>query len=451
MQEEKLIASLKLKVSCLERSMKSELAKQKANRLTTTIEVLQELLLLQEEQPEQTERAIIENNWDENNRRDILNLCFQLSQKHAPTEDFSHAVSPISCDDVTTKTENTSVDQQTSQSIESKQSNNKPKTKGKKQPKDKKAAASEDIEYRTLYQSIITDAQLPFKYIAVRCIEKTMLNSKVVRLRLRIEDESIPFIYRGGQYIHLTRATDGLTRRYSLASCPGEECDGRTLEIQVRVVANGLMTNWLVNTDEYVDDNSDTHHLLISGPDGTGYYREPPLVDYGLPFLYDGHDDTSLTASKAKSPHRIIMVGVGTGLSPLWAIMREALLIHQNRNSHIHLFHLNLSMDTAYYVQELRAYESKFNNFHYYPCVKLENGDIENAYPEHNYAITNNRVYVLTKGATFQTVTNHLFDNQYDNSDIYLCGLDKRMQNVERDLISMGADPRRIFRDRFWK
>jgi ferredoxin len=66
-------------------------------------------------------------------------------------------------------------------------------------------------------------------------LEKQHLGTDVVRLKLTPKE---PLHLRAGQFINLTRLSDGLTRSYSVASVEG---DGY-LELHVRVVPNGKMS-----------------------------------------------------------------------------------------------------------------------------------------------------------------------------------------------------------------
>lgn len=49
------------------------------------------------------------------------------------------------------------------------------------------------------------------------------------------------FEFRAGQFVQLTRTTDGLMRPYSIASLPNDEL----LELHVALLPNGQMSGWL--------------------------------------------------------------------------------------------------------------------------------------------------------------------------------------------------------------
>jgi NAD(P)H-flavin reductase len=109
----------------------------------------------------------------------------------------------------------------------------------------------------------------------------------VVLARLR---PSSPLTYEAGQFVILQRA-DMLARSYSLASLPSEPL----LELHVRRVPGGRMSGWLF------DEASVGTHVALRGPYGTCCY---PSDELDAPLL---------------------LVGVGTGMAPLWGVLRQAL------------------------------------------------------------------------------------------------------------------------------
>jgi len=161
-------------------------------------------------------------------------------------------------------------------------------------------------------------------------ISKDQMNESVVRLRLALPDG---FCYKAGQFINLTRATDELTRSYSLASIPSDPF----LELHIKRVPDGRMSNWLC------DDVKVGEALSFFGPSGDCFY------------LADDPDRS------------LLLVGAGTGLAPLHGILRDAL--EQGHRGSIHLFHASLATAGLYLIDELRALSEQFESFAYTPCV----------------------------------------------------------------------------------
>ncbi|MEO6423600.1 MAG: FAD-binding oxidoreductase [Candidatus Nitrotoga sp.] len=121
------------------------------------------------------------------------------------------------------------------------------------------------------------------------------LSVDVVRLQLRVIDPE-PLNYQAGQYlaIHLP---DGVTRCYSMAR--RQEVD-TPLEFHIRLHDNGVFSNWIVAALDAPHTNN--LNLSVSGPFG----------------------DCTWRAQQPLSPMNI-MLGSGTGIAPLTALIDEGL------------------------------------------------------------------------------------------------------------------------------
>lgn len=164
---------------------------------------------------------------------------------------------------------------------------------------------------------------------------KTWMNESIVRLRLSCEG----FDYLPGQFINLVRPTDGLARSYSLASVPG---DG-VLELHVKKIPGGTMSTWICDSLETGED------IDFFGPAGDCFY---------VP---------------GKPDQNLILAGTGTGLAPLYGIIRHAFSL--GHSGHIFLFHGSLATAGLYMVDELRTLIDQHSNVsssrqvQYIPCV----------------------------------------------------------------------------------
>ncbi len=160
-------------------------------------------------------------------------------------------------------------------------------------------------------------------------VEKRFLNDEILRLRLTC-DES--FEYRAGQFINIFK--DDLIRSYSMASLPVQD---DLLELHVKLVPNGVVSHWLCDDVQLGDQ------LTVTGPMGECFYHE---VD---------------------STEGLLAVGTGSGLAPLWGIVRDALI--QGYEKPIILCHGAMKPENLYYVEALRQLEETHENFNYFPCV----------------------------------------------------------------------------------
>jgi NAD(P)H-flavin reductase/ABC-type phosphate/phosphonate transport system substrate-binding protein/polyferredoxin/ferredoxin len=166
--------------------------------------------------------------------------------------------------------------------------------------------------------------------VSATVAKKQALGRDVVRLQLVPQ---APFPFRAGQFVNLTRPSDGLTRSYSVASV---ESDGH-VELHVRVVDGGRMSTWVRDTLQVGDA------LSMRGPTGDCLYVE-------------GRPDAPL-----------LLLGTGTGLAPLVGIARDA-LAKKHRGS-ITLVHGGRSPDDLYLDVELRALAKRHPNFRYLPTL----------------------------------------------------------------------------------
>ena len=164
--------------------------------------------------------------------------------------------------------------------------------------------------------------------VRVRAIDR--LAPTVVRLRL---EPGTPFAYRPGQFLSL-EAPDGCIRSYSIASLPGER---ELLELHVRLLPNGRMSGFIAERLSLGD------RLRIRGPFGTCYYDE------------------------ADCDRPLVLVGAGTGLAPLWGILKDAL--SRGHRGPIRLYHGARASSGLYLTEELAALALEHDRFAYIPCV----------------------------------------------------------------------------------
>lgn len=181
----------------------------------------------------------------------------------------------------------------------------------------------------------LTPATAPRLNAAV--VEKRQLSPRVMGVWLKPEQ---PLNYHAGQFITLWRdETNG--RSYSLASLP--DADG-LLELHIALVDNGIVSSW-------------AHHTLQCGD--TVQIEQP-------------HGDCFYVSGKGEQP--LLLVGTGTGLAPLYGVVRDAL--QQGHSGPIHLFHGARTADYLYYHAELTALAATHANLHYHPSLVEAIGEL---------------------------------------------------------------------------
>ncbi len=235
----------------------------------------------------------------------------------------------------------------------------------------------EPVNYTPPYTAIVQD--------------KTWLNPSVVRLRLQRPEG---FDYNAGQYVHIQHPESKVLRSYSLASLPEENC----LELHVRHIEGGLLSGWLCQQVEVGDS------LAFSQAFGSCVYQS------------------------GQGEQALILAGVGTGLAPLYGILRDALKAgHQGK---IYVFHGSFDAAGLYYRDELLALCESHAQITYMPCVL--HGDA----PE---------------GGKQGEIDQIILQTVQDLADkrAYLCGDDAVVQRMKTSLTQAGMSPAHILADAF--
>lgn len=179
-----------------------------------------------------------------------------------------------------------------------------------------------------------------------RLLETQWLSPTVLRVLLAPD---APSLHRAGQYLTLFRE-DGLARSYSIASLPAEG----NLELHVRMVANGQMSSWLAHTA------TPGIQVGLQGPAGNCFY------------------------TKGAMEQPLLLAGTGTGLAPLYGILRDAL--EQGHQGPIWLYHGARDAQGLYLEAELEALAAEHSNLQYRPALLDTHGPLTdvifNAHPQ---------------------------------------------------------------------
>jgi CDP-4-dehydro-6-deoxyglucose reductase len=228
--------------------------------------------------------------------------------------------------------------------------------------------------------------------VGARVVEVVHLSDSVVRLRLQVDE---PFPYEAGQYLSLRRR-DGLTRSYSLASVPSEPW----LELHIRRMPEGRMSTWAYH------ELRPGMQVTVRGPYGSCCY----------------------VADQPEAP--MLLVGVGTGLAPLWGVMRQALAA--KHSGPITLIHAAAEPNNLYMREELRELARAHPQLRIRSCVlRGGGGELEER------AVDALALELLRESGNAAA---HL---------AYVCGDAAIVQRVRRGLFMAGMSARRIFVDAF--
>ncbi len=222
--------------------------------------------------------------------------------------------------------------------------------------------------------------------------KKELLAPDVCRLLL---EPATQLYYHAGQFINI-RNQQGKMRSYSLSSVPQEDY---FLEIHVKRVSNGVMSNWIF------DELSENDELEFQGAVGSNYY----------------------VSGEQHQP--LLLIGTGTGLSPLLGIVRDAL--SSGHTGPVHLYHGSRHSHGLYLQSTLKQLSERHDNFH--PVASVSG----HATPG-NYRVGRANDIALA-----------------DHTDlkgwrIYLCGHPKMVEDMQQATQAVGANPLNIHADPFW-
>jgi len=229
-------------------------------------------------------------------------------------------------------------------------------------------------------------ATQPSKVVAIE-----MLSDEVTGLSLTPAEA---FEYRPGQFINIHKA-EGVVRSYSLASVPALD---EPLQLHVRRIEKGVVSGW-IHDQLKLDDE-----IEIDGP-------------YGECFYMPGDQQQP-----------ILMIGSGTGLAPLYGILRDAL--QQGHKGDIHLYHGSREPAGLYLQDELKALAAKHDNVHYLAALSSEA-----------------QLDGVAHGRALDLALQQL--GNLKGYRVYLCGNESMVQQAKKRTFLAGANMKDILADPF--
>lgn len=204
--------------------------------------------------------------------------------------------------------------------------------------------------------------------------------------------------YQAGQFLTLwcdQAGKENEGRCYSLASVPALD---EALIIQIAKVDGGCISTWAH------EQLTEGQQVFIQKPTGDCFF---------------------VPEDPAQS---ILLVGTGTGLAPLYGILRDAL--QRRHRGEIHLFHRAYNTEELYLHRELQKLEESHSQFHYYPSVWHDCGSD------------------MSTEQTLETMIDEEF-SVLKNWQVYLCGNPEMVKNLRKQTFLAGASMQQIFSDAF--
>lgn len=208
--------------------------------------------------------------------------------------------------------------------------------------------------------------------------------------------------YKPGQFLTLCLKINGQLekRAYSLSSSPVIDKD---LVVTVKRVEKGMVSN-------YINDNIQT---------GTKLKVEAPRGEF--------------TLEPASSKRNLIFFAAGSGITPVYSIIKTALA--QETETQMTLFYANRNVDSIIFKKELLELEAKskgqFNIVHI-----LEEGSLNHSYNG-----------FLTPEVVSQSF--EILNTRYIGANYYMCGPAGFMDKAKDILLDKGVDRSKIKQEIF--
>jgi NAD(P)H-flavin reductase/ferredoxin/truncated hemoglobin YjbI len=217
--------------------------------------------------------------------------------------------------------------------------------------------------------------------------EKDLLSKDIFRLKIEPLNS---FEYNAGQFINLW--FEDKFRSYSISNSSSE---GSFIELHIKKVKDGFFSNLIFDFLSVGD------FIEIQGSHGNCYYQE------------DKHKDKTL-----------ILIGTGTGLAPLYGILKDAL--SKNHKRDIFLYHGARNIEDFYLKNELIELSKENPNLHLRFCIssKEEDGFIKGyandiAFSEHN-DLSNSIIFSFGNGNMVNNVHKKTIDLKLPKESIFI-------------------------------
>ncbi len=225
-----------------------------------------------------------------------------------------------------------------------------------------------------------------------KVLEKTHLSDNIVRLRV----EKV-FDYRPGQFATIWK-DQHIARSYSIASLPANE---QFIEFHIKRIPEGCFSSWAY------DELTEGHEIQLQGPLGECFYV------------------------KSDTEQALFLAGIGTGLAPLYGIVRDAL--QQGHTGNIDLVIAAKQSESYYLVEPLLQMEERFPQLH----IHFISQKITQRWPTNN----------LIEGDVYDEIKKLVPD--FKHRKVFLCGAESFVRKMKKQCFLAGANMRDILSDPF--
>ena len=260
---------------------------------------------------------------------------------------------------------------------------------------------------RTLAYSDITvellnyDEDLMRRSIAVKEFEATLTRITALThdIRLLELELSQPLRFWAGQYVDLSIPGSGITRSFSMAN---PQSAGTRIQFIIKKYPEGAFSSLLDGGLKPGD------RLVAKGPYGTCFRRE-------------------------ERPGPMVLVGGGSGMSPLWAILHDH--IESGEQRPVRFFYGARSRKDLFYLDQFATLEATLPDFRFIPA--LSHAEVADDWQGES-------------GFIHDVVARSLKQERLQGDiDAYSCGPPPMIDAVLPVLQMAGVEPTRIFVDKF--
>ena len=245
------------------------------------------------------------------------------------------------------------------------------------------------------------DEDLTHRSIAVKEFGATLAASTELTHDIRLLTLSIdaPLRFWAGQYVDITIPDTGITRSFSMANAP---VNGTQLEFIIKKYPDGAFSSLLdgglpVGTP-----------LLVKGPYGTCFRRED-------------------------RPGPMLLIGGGSGMSPLWAILQDHINSGEQRT--VRFFYGARTQRDLFYLEQFAALEKTLPDFRFIPALSHADDDAS---------------WAGERGFVHEVLQRTLHADLFAGAiDAYSCGPTPMIDAVLEVLQGAGVEPEHIHLDKF--
>jgi propane monooxygenase reductase component len=248
------------------------------------------------------------------------------------------------------------------------------------------------------------DEDLMRRSIAVKEFGATLTKISALTHDIRLLEVELdqPLRFWAGQYVDLTIPGMDITRSFSMASVPSEPGGQTSLAFIIKKYPNGAFSSQL-------DDGlKPGDRLVAKGPYGTCFRRE-------------------------EQPGPMVLVGGGSGMSPLWSILND--LVQSGEQRPVRFFYGARTRRDLFYLDDFAELTEKLPDFRFIPALShAEAGDD----------------WTGETGFIHEVLGRTLREEKLAGEiDAYTCGPTPMIDAVMPVLQMAGVSPERLYFDKF--